>query len=467
MVGLVPVVGHGWPSARCGSSQERLLVMALRWSRCCIMGYIIGYLVKGIMIMPRTVVVVVGVFLLLSFMVQFFIFCFSIMSGIEKAEEWSSLSQLNEPELRGLKESLLQTVLSSRAPSTSKKYLYAVERWRRWADGKAEISAMPVIGWQFAMYLQHLANTGGCLSTVEEATNAIAWLHEVACLPPITHSPIIRSTMAGLKRRMAQPRVRKEPVTIEMLNGMARSMPDPITLSESRLLAMSLLAFAGFLRFDELAKLRCCDVSFSVDHVTLYIQQSKTDQYRDGASVVIAKSVSPEICPVFRLQEYIRLASIDLHTPERLFRAITKTKSGERLRGSGSISYTRIRELVMAKFKQLGYDASKFGLHSFRAGGASLAANAGVPDRLFKRHGRWKSESAKDGYVKDSLQSRLQVSKGLGLEREYNGVEGRVFCCFPPFLCYPRIGDWLHPVAQPSCAKSNVGICMGGVFSVV
>ena len=47
-----------------------------------------------------------------------------------------------------------------------------------------------------------------------------------------------------------------------------------------------------------------------------------------------------------------------------------------------------------------------------RSGGATAAANAKVPDRLFKRHGRWCSESAKDGYVKDS---RLQVSQSLEL----------------------------------------------------
>ena len=38
-----------------------------------------------------------------------------------------------------------------------------------------------------------------------------------------------------------------------------------------------------------------------------------------------------------------------------------------------------------------------------------------VPDRLFKRHGRWCSESAKDGYVKDSVESRLQISQHLGM----------------------------------------------------
>ena len=41
---------------------------------------------------------------------------------------------------------------------------------------------------------------------------------------------------------------------------------------------------------------------------------------------------------------------------------------------------------------------------------AIAAANAGVQDRwFFKRHGRWKSECAKDGYVKDSVQRWLET----------------------------------------------------------
>ena len=48
-----------------------------------------------------------------------------------------------------------------------------------------------------------------------------------------------------------------------------------------------------------------------------------------------------------------------------------------------------------------------------RSGGASLAAYNGVSDRLFKRHGRWKSDRAKDGYIEDSLESLLSVTKNL------------------------------------------------------
>ena len=59
----------------------------------------------------------------------------------------------------------------------------------------------------------------------------------------------------------------------------------------------------------------------------------------------------------------------------------------------------------------IGLDRKQFSLHSLRSGGASAAANAGLHDRWFKRHGRWLSESAKDGYVKDKLDDRLSVSK--------------------------------------------------------
>ena len=76
-----------------------------------------------------------------------------------------------------------------------------------------------------------------------------------------------------------------------------------------------------------------------------------------------------------------------------------------KLRGSSPLSYTRAREIVFSAFE----------LHSSRGGGALAAANGNITDRLFKRHGRWKSDKAKDGYVKDNVESLLSVSKSLGI----------------------------------------------------
>ena len=40
-----------------------------------------------------------------------------------------------------------------------------------------------------------------------------------------------------------------------------------------------------------------------------------------------------------------------------------------------------------------------------------MAANAGVSNRLFKRHGRWKTDQAKDDYIKDKLEPLLACLK--------------------------------------------------------
>ena len=70
---------------------------------------------------------------------------------------------------------------------------------------------------------------------------------------------------------------------------------------------------------------------------------------------------------------------------------------------------------MLKKQTAIGIDSSLFSLHSFRLGDASAAANSDMPDGLFKRQSRWSSENAKDGYVKDSLAQRLQVSSELEL----------------------------------------------------
>ena len=148
----------------------------------------------------------------------------------------------------------------------------------------------------------------------------------------------------------------------------------------------------------------------------VFIENSKTDQYRDGAIVVIART-DTECRPVAMVQRYMRLAGISLVQPSDkfLFRRLVNTKNGQKLRYSVNLSYTRAQELVLQMLEDVGLDRKLFSLHSLRSGGASAAANAGVPDRCFKRHGRWRSESAKDGYVQDQLENRLSVSRSLGL----------------------------------------------------
>ena len=148
--------------------------------------------------------------------------------------------------------------------------------------------------------------------------------------------------------------------------------------------------------------------------MTVKIPKSKGDQLRQGDEVLIARTGS-RTCPVAMLERYMTRTATPQDDQRFLFRPIHRSKNGEEPRSTGKISYSCLRDLFRKKLSSLGFNVNDFGLHSMRSGGATAAPNAKVPDRLFKRHGRWRSESAKDGYVKDSVESRLQVSQSLGL----------------------------------------------------
>ena len=327
---------------------------------------------------------------------------------------WRTMEGLQDPDLKRLATCLPDTILHGRADSTTTKYVRAFTKWRTWAGQKKEVKTFPVDEVHFALYLQYVAESTKSRSAVEEAVNSVSWAHQLAGQPTISTSAFVRVTLAGLQRKLAKPKVKKEPVTAEMLSTLVDSLSDSPTLTDVRLTAGALLSFAAFLRYDELAGLRCCDVQFTEEHMSVHIKSSKTDQYRQGDSVIVART-RKSTCPVAMMERYMLMAEISTSSSSKLFRGIVRTKNGERLRRNGSLSYTRMREVFLAKLTALGFDAKQFGLHSLRSGGATAAANAGIPDRLFKRHGRWRSETAKDGYVKDSMAALMSVSESLEL----------------------------------------------------
>ena len=76
---------------------------------------------------------------------------------------------------------------------------------------------------------------------------------------------------------------------------------------------MALLAFAGFLRFDELSSLKLKDVVSHAIYFELFIERSKTDQYGEGAVVPIVKT-GTDICPWVNLLKYFSQGKLSLST---------------------------------------------------------------------------------------------------------------------------------------------------------
>ena len=305
---------------------------------------------------------------------------------------------------------------AGRSEKTVHKYKQAFEGWRSWCLIN-KVTPFTANAENISRYLIHLHQIEAPYSRMETAFYGIKWHYD--CVPMNTNPcdcKFLHNVLQGLKRIHARPIVKKDPITPVIIQAIVGKFGGSGSLVDLIICTMILLAYAGFLRYNELISIRRCDLELFDSHVSIFIMKSKTDIYRQGAWVLIGATHS-STCPVEMLKKYLNVAELyDEADEEFLFRPVSFCSSNNvyKLR-SGQLSYTRCLELLKQALSSVGLDPSKFGMHSLRSGGASAAANFGVPDRLFKKHGRCRSETAKDGYVQDSMKDRLSVSLNLGL----------------------------------------------------
>ena len=176
-------------------------------------------------------------------------------------------------ELKDLASKLPGTILHSRADSTVTKYLRAFRRWKTWATSH-KLQLLPAKAHQFVLYLQHLAEESKSRSAIEEAYNSVSWIHFTAgMIPPMT-DPFVKATLEGLQRSLAKLVVKKEPISVAMLEAIVQDAVESDSLSDLRLTTACLLSFSGFLRFSELINLRPCDFMFSDEMMKIRIVSS-------------------------------------------------------------------------------------------------------------------------------------------------------------------------------------------------
>ena len=151
------------------------------------------------------------------------------------------LEEMDDPELRALVGELPATILHSRADSTVQKYLRSYGSWKAWAVAH-KLNPIPARPYKFVRHLQHLGNETSSKFAVEEACNVVAWIHTTAGLPTITVNPFVKATLEGLQRMLAKVVVKKEPMTVEMLEAIVRDAEKSGRLTDLRLATACLLA---------------------------------------------------------------------------------------------------------------------------------------------------------------------------------------------------------------------------------
>ena len=251
-------------------------------------------------------------------------------------------------------------------------------------------------------------------SVIDSAFFGIKWAHDMAGVPSPTDNPTVAAVRLASKRILGTAILnRKEPISSNLIQDIAQSnLDNPVELRNATLYV---LCFTGFLRFDDVSRIRRSYISFHEGHVAIRVHKSKNDQLRKGDKVVISELPSPA-CPVKLLVRYLKTLQIPPTSGELIFKPISKGKGECKLVSPDkSISYSCIREAFRRDLKRIGIDPAKYGLHSLRSGGATSAAKNGITDRVFQRHGHWKSAQAKNTYVDDDIDQRLAVSKFPGL----------------------------------------------------
>ena len=264
-----------------------------------------------------------------------------------------------------------------------------------------------------ALYLSQSTKEARTPGTVAVALAGISWVHRLAQLPEPAHNFLCSSVVNSARRSLPTNKGRKDVLEQwQVLKILQFHASD--SLMDLRLSALITTMFLGFLRVSEALSLTMADISFDNHTVTLQLLQSKTDQFRNGQQVPITQSEN-QCCAFRALRRYVKsgqLCAQPLTAP--LFQSIIHSKGQWRLSGS-PMSYNSVRQSLRTALTNIGLNPDRFGTHSLRAGGATAAAIAGVPDELIQLQGRWRTQSSMTRYVQRPQDKRLAVSQALGL----------------------------------------------------
>ena len=307
-------------------------------------------------------------------------------------------------------------VESARSSATIKKYKCYFKKFEKWCN-TCSLECLPATITTVSLYLGGRIQQGSSFAILDSSFYAIKWFHDFHFKHNPCSDKFLGLIYEGGRRLLSKPIIKKEPITPDILNRIVLKFGDSSDLKKLRVVVLFLLGFSGFLRYSELANIKMSNIEFYDSYIKICIEKSKTDLYRRGNSVIIA-ATGTDLCPVLWLKKFIDLAKLNLHADNYIFRALSylKSKAVYKLCSiNNPLSYTKAREILLESLTDIGIDKSKFGLHSLRSGGASTGANRGVSDRLLKAHGRWASDKAKDGYIKDTLKSQMAVSLNLGI----------------------------------------------------
>jgi len=289
-----------------------------------------------------------------------------------------------------------------------------------WCDGR-KLTAAPAEPETVARYLVDLAAAGLKPATLYRRLASISVVHETVGRPNPTHDRFILDRLSGISRVVGTAQAVAAPATTADIKKMVSALSTPAAgrrpatkLHAIRDRAIILVGFAGALRRSELSALNLIDIRAVPQGIEVTIRRSKTDQSGEGAVVAVPYGSHHETCPVRALNEWIDAAE---EAPSggrdefALFRSISP--DGWLL---ARMSGQAVSQVVDRAAKRAGLDPNgNWSGHSLRAGLATSAARAGVPDRVIMATTRHRSRTTLDRYIREGKRWDRVAAASVGL----------------------------------------------------
>ena len=256
-------------------------------------------------------------------------------------------------------------------------------------------------------------------SKVEMLRAAIAHEYRVRMLPSPTTHEAISLMFRGFRNAHPSQRTVKMPITEEIIGKMCAQLYQPRHGRDGLRASVVLwrtvwricLEYHTLGRFSDIVKLKRQDVVYHSSpspHLKIIFKGGKNDQYSEGSERVVAAYPDSQTCPVQLTLNYFQFLG-----PVYTGYLVPSCTSKNEPNPTKSVPYSGALSDLKKLITSLGYDASLYGEHSGKRGGATAAAAKGATDKQLKRLGGWRSDSMPAKYVDLSIDSRIAMSELL------------------------------------------------------
>jgi integrase len=295
-------------------------------------------------------------------------------------------------ELETERERLKKSAISK---NTEKAYESDFVLFEKWC-AQIRRPALPANDFIIDLYICYLNKLQRKPSTISRALTAINQKH----LESGFNSPIgqgAKNRMSQVRRYQGAAAKKVSPITVEHLKKIIAFCPRDFLGIRDR--ALLLVGWTAALRRSSIAALNIEDLEERAEGIVLTLRESKTDQEKKGFKIGLPIVENEVLCPVRNLRKWLDLARI---TSGAVFRAVGKGGSNHFLHITGSrISDKTVSTIIKRRVKAAGYDPSNYSGHSLRAGMATSAAAAGIPERLIMKITGHTSEKTVREYIRD------------------------------------------------------------------